>query len=978
MNKIIIFIIFLVIHSTSCAAPLDIKINVNVEKNSANTGFQFPKYTKYNITQNPDEVIIAFNDEINPVFINLDQSASDYITDIHYDTTTKSIILSMTSKLFDITKTTADDGITIKIAQNNKHTDFKSQIIPLKNPIKTPPNSKNKDQTITQINTNIKGIIEPETFKEKKINLTKQILKTFSLALDISFQNDQTSQLNFKWDKDVAAAVFIRSNYLWIIFNEKSTINIQNIIDTYKNNIVSAEQIDNEQFTIIKLKFNQLTNVRAFKKDSNWIVELPPFGKSRAYNPAKIISQYNTPFSQGIFFPAESMAEPSLLLLDPEIGDTISVVTLYQGDCGVDIARNFVDFKLFKSAQGFAVSLISDNALLQIIKPGIEIIVPKDHFVTNKTDASLIESAFKNSSNDLPINIDNYTINSFIPMKNEDFSKEKKRIDLKNTVSTDQNKSKGFFNLANFYFANQMYREAVSAYKLALNDTYAASYNKNIMIKLGIANFMSFHNIEANQAFESINLNNLEKNELHEITLWKELTKIQITGNGNPIDIKNLTEGFLSKYPRDIQEAIIEKYIEFSIEIDDNLKNLLSLCKIFTSQSENLYFKNSLKYYTGLITKKIGDSDNALKIWKDLSQNFEDAFNSTRARFQYIVLLLDKKNIDNATAEDELENLLLRWRGDDVEAKILQKLGDLYYEDKNYTRALNIWKNLVGNLSSSGESLFITSKMSNAFVNLFISEVTSSQISDLQLIALFYQFKELLPIGKMGDTITSYVAQRMINLDLLSRAAMLLTHQVKYRLEGTEKLNAASKLALVYLMNRKPDMAIKTLDETEIPNMDYDLFQSRNQIKAEALMQQQKYDEALFLIRDNFTDSANNIKTTIFMQQNNWRDLKRILLVSFDGREANIKPFSKEEENNLLKLSFAFYMLEQQNEILNLLNRFDNLLEKDGITKQVLHFLATRPSGTIDTENFVKSIRFEELNNFIDKFKKSIIMPKVF
>jgi hypothetical protein len=224
MNKIIIFIIFLVIHSTSCAAPLDIKINVNVEKNSANTGFQFPKYTKYNITQNPDEVIIAFNDEINPVFINLDQSASDYITDIHYDTTTKSIILSMTSKLFDITKTTADDGITIKIAQNNKHTDFKSQIIPLKNPIKTPPNSKNKDQTITQINTNIKGIIEPETFKEKKINLTKQILKTFSLALDISFQNDQTSQLNFKWDKDVAAAVFIRSNYLWIILMKKALL----------------------------------------------------------------------------------------------------------------------------------------------------------------------------------------------------------------------------------------------------------------------------------------------------------------------------------------------------------------------------------------------------------------------------------------------------------------------------------------------------------------------------------------------------------------------------------------------------------------------------------------------------------------------------------------------------------------------------------------------------------------------------------
>ena len=55
------------------------------------------------------------------------------------------------------------------------------------------------------------------------------------------------------------------------------------------------------------------------------------------------------------------------------------------------------------------------------------------------------------------------------------------------------------------------------------------------------------------------------------------------------------------------------------------------------------------------------------------------------------------------------------------------------------------------------------------------------------------------------------LADRLVAVDLLDQAAELLQHQVDHRLQGAARAQVATRLAVIYLMNRKADRALATL-----------------------------------------------------------------------------------------------------------------------------------------------------------------------
>ena len=75
-------------------------------------------------------------------------------------------------------------------------------------------------------------------------------------------------------------------------------------------------------------------------------------------------------------------------------------------------------------------------------------------------------------------------------------------------------------------------------------------------------------------------------------------------------------------------------------------------------------------------------------------------------------------------------------------------------------------------------------------------------------LGMFYEFRELTPIGRRGDEMIRRLADRLVAVDLLDQAAELLQYQVDKRLEGAARAQVAARLAMVYLTNRKPDRAI--------------------------------------------------------------------------------------------------------------------------------------------------------------------------
>src|SRR5207237_256764 len=82
---------------------------------------------------------------------------------------------------------------------------------------------------------------------------------------------------------------------------------------------------------------------------------------------------------------------------------------------------------------------------------------------------------------------------------------------------------------------------------------------------------------------------------------------------------------------------------------------------------------------------------------------------------------------------------------------------------------------------------------------------------------------ELTPIGRRGDEMIRRLADRLVAVDLLDQAAELLQHQVDHRLQGAARSQVATRLAVVYLMNRKPDRTLAALRATRSADLSNEL-----------------------------------------------------------------------------------------------------------------------------------------------------------
>src|SRR5690606_27643132 len=89
------------------------------------------------------------------------------------------------------------------------------------------------------------------------------------------------------------------------------------------------------------------------------------------------------------------------------------------------------------------------------------------------------------------------------------------------------------------------------------------------------------------------------------------------------------------------------------------------------------------------------------------------------------------------------------------------------------------------------------------------------------------------------------LADRLVEVDLLERAAELLEGQVRYRLEGAQKARIGARLALVRLLDRDPEASLEALDFSAAEGLDEKLASQRRQLKARALAALGRAEEAL-------------------------------------------------------------------------------------------------------------------------------------
>jgi len=245
------------------------------------------------------------------------------------------------------------------------------------------------------------------------------------------------------------------------------------------------------------------------------------------------------------------------------------------------------------------------------------------------------------------------------------------------------------------------------------------------------------------------------------------------------------------------------------------------------------------------------------------------------------------------------------WRGDDTEIEALQLLARLYTDEGRYREAFHIMRTAFKAHPNSELTRRIQDEAAATFDSLFLAGKGDS-IPAVEALALFYDFRELTPIGRRGDEMIRHLTDRLVSVDLLDQAAELLQHQVDHRLQGAARAQVAMRLAVIYLMNRKPDKALATLRSSRNSDIANALRNQRLLIEARALSDTGRHELAIDIVSNLDGREAIRVRADTFWAAKRWRDAAEQIELLYGDRWQNFDPLTDPERIDLLRAAIGY------------------------------------------------------------------------
>jgi hypothetical protein len=171
---------------------------------------------------------------------------------------------------------------------------------------------------------------------------------------------------------------------------------------------------------------------------------------------------------------------------------------------------------------------------------------------------------------------------------------------------------------------------------------------------------------------------------------------------------------------------------------------------------------------------------------------------------------------------------------------------------------------------------------------------------------LFYDFRELTPIGRRGDEMIRRLVDRLVSVDLLQQASELLQHQVDNRLQGAARAHVATRLAVIYLMDHKPERAQAVLRATRAAELGTELRHLRLLLEARALSDIGRHDLALEVVASIENREAIRLRADILWAAKRFGEAAEQIELLHGERWRDFAPLSDIERADLLRAAIGF------------------------------------------------------------------------
>lgn len=811
-----------------------------------------------------------------------------------------------------------------KVSSENKP---KTEVIDKTDQVLKLPTEPKKESEITNSTPEPIPAVPVNEVKQKVT--TPNFIKFFQIGTDI--------ELSFEWFSPTGAAVFNNSGNTFIVFDNTDTPPM-----IPQDSLVDIKMLSGPNYTVYYIPKND--NIKIERNKSLWNITFTkqPI-QSDPYNigDARVTPEFNIAFNiPGIV--------SQVSFTDPNTDQQYIVSTVSNEVINVEKKYTNIDFELIKTYLGAVIIKKNDKINTKLQKNNL--IIESPSFRKNNLSFQTKESYF---------NFGLWKNN------NPDFTKQKEKILFDLTRTETKQKYIQRIRLADFFMQNGMPEEALAVIENAkIYDPFLIK-NPEIKIKTALLNFIKGNNVVARNQFNDIDLASIHAKYQNEISMLIAAANLSMNEEYKDRRINYVLnkDFFLSQYPIDLRSRI--GIIELTDLLDNEEYDLaLDLINALTDDIDKKYL-NDLKYLQAKVAINTKETKFAIKLLKELQDQPNDLKNRARAMFELAKLDLESGKVPQAEAFSKMEQAMFIWRNEYSAGEILIEYGELAMKNKLYTKAFRAWQNLVDNYQYMPESIAIASEMSQRFVEIFSQDKIPDGMNEMEYANMFFEFRELTPIGDQGDDIVRKMVNRLVNLDLMDQAQNILNHQIRFRSKGKEKTNLIRQLAYLYLYDNKPDKAIEVLQIPLDEVLSFDENRNFNYLKATAFARNKNFDQAFSMLENDLSTSATGIRVDMFWELRDWAAIKKELNVASEIWSESDSKLTTLQERLIIKLAVAYEMLNDKNAILRLRQQFYMRFASDD-NKYLMNYLSEEPiksdirmvANTLDSkvyQDFMKS-----------------------
>ncbi|WP_209765882.1 tetratricopeptide repeat protein [Azospirillum rugosum] len=685
-------------------------------------------------------------------------------------------------------------------------------------------------------------------------------------------------------------AVYPRAGHLYVVFDKPLPIGAGKALGGGTEMLGAIEPVPATGGSAFRTRIGQMIWPNIERQGTTW--RITPTTRLTGTPPFELRIDPEPDFLLGARLVVRAGDAASVVTIsDPDVGDRLQIVPLPVPGNAIPEAHRYPDLEVLPSYQGVVVRPIADNVTVRPVKEGVELTTAGGLHLSPMADTGTRPGGPSSSPptqmaaapqaqvpspggaspraltppsdpKPSPTGRRLFDLPAWRKGDLDHFTDSRQELQLAIVNAPDSDRPKAQLDLARFYFANGFGQEALGLMEVLLQNQPDLEGWPEFRALRGAARVLAGDDVGA---AEDLGHPTLANNS--EAALWRAAIA------ADRADWPTAQAGFkaaapiLNSYPDPILTKLAARAAEAALETRDAPFAKRLLDRIVERGGADTEERPDIQYLRGQLLAQTGETDRAVE-QLNAAYNSLDRFYRTKAGLALVNLQLAEGRMSPPAAAEQLAGLTFTWRGDDLEMKVRQRMGEVLIAAGQFADGFNAMKETAALVADTPRAEAITREMSRVFADLY--KDGAQRLPTIDALQLYDQFRELTPVGEAGDEVIRQLAERLISVDLLNRAADLLQHQVEYRLAGQDKARVGTRLASVRLLDNKPDDALKALELSNVPNIPPDLAAERRLMQAKALAELGRGDEALLLLAQDDSKPANLLRVDIAWRGQKW------------------------------------------------------------------------------------------------------------